>query len=196
MISPSSHYPEEEVRTTATAQGSILLAEDNAVNQEVTLGMLEVLGCTATAVENGRRAIALLASQPFSVILMDCQMPEMDGFEATRAIRQQEQKTGTRIPIVALTAHALQGDRELCLAAGMDDYLSKPFTIDQLKTVLYRWLLPTTQPALGDSPPSPVAPSPAPAPQTNESPVDPKSWDSITSLQLSLIHISEPTRPY
>ena len=183
LISPSSHYPEEEVRTTATAQGSILLAEDNAVNQEVTLGMLEVLGCTATAVENGRRAIELLASQPFSVILMDCQMPEMDGFEATRAIRQQEQKTGTRIPIVALTAHALQGDRELCLAAGMDDYLSKPFTIDQLKTVLYRWLLPTTQPALGDSPPSPVAPSPAPAPQTNESPVDPKSWDSITSLQ-------------
>ncbi|TKB81323.1 MAG: response regulator [Nitrospira sp.] len=183
LVSSSPHHAEQEERTPAKPQGSILLAEDNAVNQEVTLGMLEVLGCTATAVENGRRAIELLASQPFSVILMDCQMPEMDGFEATRAIRLQEQDSGRRIPIVALTAHALQGDRELCLAAGMDDYLSKPFTIEQLKTVLYRWLQSTSQPTEANSPQAPVAPSLASTLQSDQSPVDPKSWDSITSLQ-------------
>jgi PAS domain S-box-containing protein len=182
-VSPSPHRPMQEERTPAKPHGVVLLAEDNAVNQEVTLGMLEVLGCPATAVENGRRAIDLLANQPFSVILMDCQMPEMDGFEATRAIRRQEQGSGRRIPIVALTAHALQGDRELCLAAGMDDYLSKPFTIEQLRTVLYRWLPSTSQPTQADSPQTPFAPSPTPALQTDESPVDPKSWDSITSLQ-------------
>jgi|CXWL01.1.fsa_nt_gi PAS domain S-box-containing protein len=180
---PSPHHHEREERTPAKPQGSILLAEDNAVNQEVTLGMLEVLGCPARAVENGRCAIDLLANQPFSVILMDCQMPEMDGFEATRAIRRQEQGTGTRIPIVALTAHALQGDRELCLAAGMDDYLSKPFTIEQLRTVIHRWLPASSQPTQADSPLTLLAPSPIPALQANESPVDPKSWDSITSLQ-------------
>ncbi|MCS6293375.1 MAG: PAS domain S-box protein [Nitrospira sp.] len=182
-VSSSPHHATQEERTPAKPQGSILLAEDNAVNQEVTLGMLEVLGCTATAVENGRRAIDLLASQSFSVILMDCQMPEMDGFEATRVIRQQEQQTGTRIPIVALTAHALQGDRELCLVAGMDDYLSKPFTIEQLRTVLYRWLPSSSHPTRVGARQAPIAPSPTPAPQTDQSPVDPKSWDSITSLQ-------------
>lgn len=182
-VSSSPHRPMQEERTPAKPQGSILLAEDNAVNQEVTLGMLEVLGCPATAVENGRRAIDLLASQPFSVILMDCQMPEMDGFEATRVIRRQEQGSDRRIPIVALTAHALQGDRELCLAAGMDDYLSKPFTIEQLRTVIHRWLPAFSQPTQVDSPLAPIALSPTPALQTDESPVDPKSWDSITSLQ-------------
>ncbi|MDO9118608.1 MAG: PAS domain S-box protein [Nitrospira sp.] len=183
QVSSSRHHPEQEERPPAKPQGSILLAEDNAVNQEVTLGMLEVLGCTATAVENGRQAIELLASQPFSVILMDCQMPEMDGFAATRTIRRQEQNTGTRIPIVALTAHALQGDRELCLAAGMDDYLSKPFTIEQLRTVIHRWLPSPSQPTQVDAAQASAAPPAAPASQTNESPVDPKSWDSITSLQ-------------
>ncbi len=175
--------PVQEERTSAKPQGSILLAEDNAVNQEVTLGMLEVLGFTATAVENGRLAIDALSADRFSVILMDCQMPEMDGFEATRMIRQQEQPTGTRIPIIALTAHALQGDRELCLAAGMDDYLSKPFTIEQLRTVIHRWLPSSSQPGPADSARTPVAPSPPPPPQPDQSPVDPKSWDSITSLQ-------------
>jgi PAS domain S-box-containing protein len=182
-ISSPARRPAQEERTPANAQGSILLAEDNAVNQEVTLGMLEVLGFTATAVENGRLAVDLLASQPFSIILMDCQMPEMDGFEATRTIRQLEQKTGARIPIIALTAHALQGDRELCLAAGMDDYLSKPFTLEQLRTVLHRWMPSSKVPPPAISSPAETAPSPALVPQPEDSPVNPKTWDSITSLQ-------------
>ena len=182
-VPASPHRSTQQEGAAAPRHYSILLAEDNAVNQEVTLGMLEVLGFTATAVENGRRAIDLLASQPYSMILMDCQMPEMDGFEATRAIRRQEQNTGTRVPIVALTAHALQGDRKLCLEAGMDDYLSKPFTIEQLQRVLDRWLPATSGISLANSPHEPIAPAPTPAPQTDEPPVDPKSWDSITSLQ-------------
>ena len=125
----------------------------------------------------------LFRSQPFSIILMDCQMPEMDGFEATRTIRQLEQKTGTRIPIIALTAHALQGDRELCLAAGMDDYLSKPFTLDQLRTVLHRWMPSSAAPSPAIPSPAESVPSPAMAPQPEDSPVNPKAWDSITSLQ-------------
>jgi len=181
----------QEETLPVSHRGSILLAEDNAVNQEVTLGMLEVLGCTATAVETGRRAIDLLAAHPFSVILMDCQMPELDGFEATRMIRQREQGTGRRIPIVALTAHALQGDRALCLEAGMDDYLSKPFTIEQLKAVLHRWLPPSSLPSQPDAPsdlPPDVSqsiapPTPSQAAQGDESPVDPKSWNTILSLQ-------------
>ncbi len=182
-IAPSARRPVQEERTPAKPQGSILLAEDNAVNQEVTLGMLEVLGVTATAAENGQLAVDLLTSQRFSMILMDCQMPEMDGFEATRVIRQLEQKTGTRIPIIALTAHALQGDRELCLAAGMDDYLSKPFTIEQLRSVLHRWMPSPAAPPPAISSPAEGAPSPASVPHPDESPVNPKTWDSITSLQ-------------
>ena len=141
------------------------------------------LGFAATAVENGRLAFDALTSQRFSMILMDCQMSEMDGFEATREIRQLEQKTGARIPIIALTAHALQGDREICLAAGMDDYLSKPFTIEQLRTVLHRWTpsSPVASPAL--SSPGENAPPPDIALQPDGSPVNPKTWDSITSLQ-------------
>ncbi|MEQ1795471.1 MAG: PAS domain S-box protein [Nitrospira sp.] len=184
LISSSRHHPEQAVRTTAKPQGAILLAEDNAVNQEVTLGMLEVLGCTATAVENGRLAIEHLQKQPADLILMDCQMPEMDGFEATRAIRRQEQKTGTRTPIVALTAHALQGDREICLAAGMDDYLSKPFTLDQLRNVLCRWLPVSADPPQTDPPQAPAAVcSPATPTADETSPVDPRAWESIVSLQ-------------
>lgn len=179
----STGRPTRDGERLPTYQGSILLAEDNAVNQEVTLGMLEILGCSAIAVENGRLAIDLLQKQAFTLILMDCQMPTMDGFEATRLIRQQEQPLGTRIPIVALTANALQGDRETCLACGMDDYLSKPFSLDQLRALLHRWL---PAPLMRDQAESPLPPaitlSSAPS-QPEQSPVDPHAWECIVSLQ-------------
>lgn len=118
---------------------SVLLVEDYAVNQTVGTAMLEFLGCTVDLAANGRIAIDLYSRNTYDVILMDCQMPEMDGYEATRAIRKiEEEKGGKRLPIIALTAHALEGDREKSLAAGMDDHLNKPFTLEQLRAVLLK----------------------------------------------------------
>jgi two-component system sensor histidine kinase/response regulator len=103
--------------------------------------MLEFLGCRCTLAADGRRALEALEHDGFDAVLMDCEMPEMDGFEATAAMRLREVAGGkARVPIIALTAGAVEGDRDKCLAAGMDDYLSKPFSIDQLEAVLRRWL--------------------------------------------------------
>jgi two-component system sensor histidine kinase/response regulator len=104
----------------------LLLAEDNAVNQRLAATILERRGHHVTIANNGREALAALARQRFDVVLMDVQMPEMGGFEATGAIREGERATGAHVPIVAMTAHAMKGDRERCLAAGMDEYLTKP----------------------------------------------------------------------
>ena len=120
--------------------GRVLLAEDNLVNQEVALAMLENMGLSYETVTNGADALDILQRQHFDLILMDCQMPTMDGFQATMAIRQREQGSSQHIPIMALTANAVSGDRERCLACGMDDYLSKPFTQEQLTTMLAEWL--------------------------------------------------------
>ena len=139
--------------------GRVLLAEDNPVNQEVALGLIEALGVRADVAASGQEALARVASVRYDVVLMDCQMPELDGFAATAEIRRGEAERGGHLPIVAVTAHALDGDREVCLAAGMDDYLAKPFTRAQLAAVLQRWL-----PAAGPGRPEgtgPIAPTAA-----------------------------------
>ena len=120
----------------------VLLVEDNPVNQELAVHMLEHLGCTTTIARHGREALVALEKESYDAVLMDCQMPEMDGFEATAAIRVREAAQGTdrRTPIIALTAGAVDGDRDKCLAAGMDDFLSKPFSLGELEGVLRRWL--------------------------------------------------------
>ncbi|WP_170305689.1 response regulator [Pseudoduganella ginsengisoli] len=120
-------------------QGNVLLAEDNLANQEVALAMLRNLGVHVEVAGNGMDVISLLERQQFDLILMDCQMPVMDGFQATAAIRAAE-GLERHIPIVALTANAVAGDRQRCIDSGMDEYLSKPFTQDQLGDMLQRWL--------------------------------------------------------
>jgi two-component system, sensor histidine kinase and response regulator len=124
-----------------TVGPKILLVEDNPVNREVAAGMLESLGCAIDAAENGWLAIQAMNSAAYDAVLMDCQMPVMDGLTATAEIRRCEHTSGAaRVPIIALTANAMEGDRERCMAAGMDDFLSKPFTQQQLATLLRRWL--------------------------------------------------------
>jgi two-component system, sensor histidine kinase and response regulator len=134
-----AEYGNASERSAAYA-ARILIVEDNPVNQELGIAMLGELGCSVTIVGNGKEAVEATNQTDYDLVLMDCQMPEMDGFEATRAIRAREEQTGKHTIIVALTAHALSGDRDLCLAAGMDDYLSKPFNMDKLNAILAFWL--------------------------------------------------------
>lgn len=139
-----------EVKSEEVEKGQrvILLAEDNPTNQKLAILQLRKLGFGVHAVPNGRVALETLATAPdaFALVLMDCQMPEMDGFTATRAIRKMELVSGRHIPIVAMTANAMEGDREECLAVGMDDYLSKPVQIEQLQQILRRWISDVTPP--------------------------------------------------
>jgi len=114
----------------------ILLAEDNVVNQRLATRLLEKRGHTVTLVQDGIEALAAVVQHSFDLVLMDVQMPHMDGLEATQAIRAQEQRTGTHVPIVAMTAHTMPGDRERCLAAGMDDYVSKPLQLAEFFEVI------------------------------------------------------------
>jgi len=108
----------------------VLVAEDNAVNQRLVQRLLERRGHVPTIVGDGAEAVAALSNGSFDLVLMDVQMPNMDGFQATAAIREREKQTGGHIPIIAMTAHAMRGDRERCLAAGMDGYVSKPLRSD------------------------------------------------------------------
>ncbi len=124
----------------AGSGGRILLVEDNEVNQAVATDVLTRFGHVVEVVDNGQQAVNAMLRATYDLVLMDCQMPVMDGFEATAEIRRREKGTGGRVPIVAMTANAMQGDRERCLAAGMDDYISKPIRRDRLKEVLAHWL--------------------------------------------------------
>ena len=149
----SSRSPNRDLMEIPFAGRQVLLAEDNPVNQMVASEMLTALGCDVNVVGNGQEVIEALSHGSYDLILMDCHMPEMDGYEATRLVRAMEQPREPKdeglngkpfqVPIIALTANALEGDRERCLAAGMDDYLAKPFRQDQLRVVLEPWLRPT-----------------------------------------------------
>ncbi len=145
LTAPAPQFlpPPPQARGEATARiRRVLLAEDNPVNVEVARAMLESVGLHAQVAQNGLEALEAVRSNTFEAVLMDCQMPVMDGFAATAAIRREEQDAGRprTLPVIAITANALQGDREACLAAGMDDYLSKPFTQAQLAGVIGRWI--------------------------------------------------------
>jgi len=135
-----SAQPRQRVPTSRPAgrRLRVLVAEDNEVNQRVAVGMLERAGHRALVDANGRQTLAALAREAFDLVLMDVQMPELDGFETTAAIRERERGTPRRVPIVALTAHAMKGDAERCLAAGMDAYLAKPLQAAELVAVLER----------------------------------------------------------
>jgi CheY-like chemotaxis protein len=137
------NVPAPTPTTTAIAikDAQVLLVEDNAINQKVAAMQLRKLGLSVQTAANGQEALDSWAEGSYSLILMDCQMPILDGFEATRQIRQRESGSRQRIPIVAMTANAMQGDKEQCLAAGMDDYISKPINLSQLQAVLEKWLL-------------------------------------------------------
>jgi CheY-like chemotaxis protein len=124
----------------ARLNGHVLLVEDNPVNQKLAARMLQKAGVRCDVAGNGREALAAVERASYDLVLMDCQMPEMDGFEATRLIRARERETGGHLRIVAMTANAMQGDRERCLEAGMDDYLSKPIKVDEFTRKLRDWL--------------------------------------------------------
>lgn len=135
-----SASPPHEVHRSKFA-GRILVVEDNEMNRELTVSMLNSFGCSADTASNGREAFDAVCRKHYDLVLMDCQMPKMDGYEATRLIRKKEKENdATHIPIVALTAYATELDQGKCLAAGMDDYLAKPFRMEQLRTMLDRWL--------------------------------------------------------
>jgi two-component system CheB/CheR fusion protein len=133
----SAQILREPVNMQSRNNKKILLVEDNMINQKITLKMLEKLGYHVDAATDGTLALLLLREKTYDLILMDCQMPHMDGYQTTQIIRHQLEIT---TPIIALTAHALQGDREKCVSVGMNDYLSKPVDMDELQKTVENWL--------------------------------------------------------
>jgi two-component system sensor histidine kinase/response regulator len=135
-IPAMTHVDDEEPPRSSRAR--VLLVEDNSVNQLVALGQLQRLGHECVVASAGGAALDLVRTEVFDLVLMDCQMPDMDGYEATRQIRRMDGAAG-RVPVIAITAHALPGEREKCLAAGMNDYLAKPVSLEQLGAVIRLW---------------------------------------------------------
>ena len=137
-VSPRRVQPQSEA-CAASAVLRILLAEDNPVNQKLAQRAIEKMGHSITVAANGVRAVKVCEGECFDLILMDLQMPEMDGFEATAMIRSAEQASGRHTPIIAMTAHAMHGDRDQCIRAGMDDYISKPVDLRALAKMIDRY---------------------------------------------------------
>ena len=170
--------PATDLALSSAATVRVLLAEDNTINQEIATAMLEDTEYHVTIAENGRIVLSMLASDDFDIVLMDCQMPEMDGFEATRILRRRENETGDhRMPVIALTANAIGGDRDRCLEAGMDDYISKPFRRDILLKTLSHWTrgvknAPSSVPAANENPAT-----------TETVTIDPKALQALRALQ-------------
>jgi CheY-like chemotaxis protein len=172
---PVPQAPEDPTGDTGTR---VLVVEDIPINQDVVVAMLEDMAYRVEVVSDGREALDALASRHYDIVLMDCQMPVMDGYQATAEIRRREAEAadGGHVPILALTAHAAEGERERCLAAGMDDYLSKPFRRDALREILERWS--------GSQGEGPSAPGAAPgAPREAEGPIDFAALDAIRELE-------------
>ena len=149
LLSSRPDYTKHEAAAVAAIMrpehsGRVLIVEDNAANLKVAMRMVERLGYRADEAGNGMEAVRVLDKMDYDAVLMDCQMPEMDGYEATRQIRRHERE-GRHTPIIAMTASAMVGDRERCLAAGMDDYISKPIKLHVVAAVLERWLGPVTE---------------------------------------------------
>ena len=179
--------PTATARALPRLHGHVLLAEDNAVNEVVAGAMLESFGLRVSVAQNGRQALEAVAAQAFDVVLMDCQMPEMDGFEAARRIRRREAEKGVpaaaRQTIVAVTANAIEGDRERCLAAGMDDYLSKPFSKADLHARLSRWLAAGKPAAADHSAPVPVGHADVREEAVDADTIDETVLDRLAALQ-------------
>jgi CheY-like chemotaxis protein len=173
-IKPMSPRPEPAI--TAHASMKVLVVEDGHVNQLVSSRMLEKRGHLVTLASNGHEAIDFFKSEPFDVILMDVQMPGMNGLEATAAIRVIEQSTGGHVPIVAMTANAMKGDRELCLTAGMDDYLAKPLRSAELFQTIEKFSVKPR--SLESTPLPPPGPEPAWQPPAQSQPPAGVSFDA------------------
>jgi PAS domain S-box-containing protein len=182
----------ESIHQSGTAlklHARALMAEDNGVNQVVARNMLRTLGCEFDIVANGQLALEAVQRGGYDIVLMDCQMPVMDGYAATRAIRawESEQATARRVPIVALTANALVGDAEACLAAGMDDHLAKPYSRSQLGVVMSRWLPAqlverTVDPEPDQAVPPPQAPASAASSEDEPVALDQNALKNIRAL--------------
>jgi CheY-like chemotaxis protein len=157
-------------------RGQVLLVEDNPINQVVGKAMLDKLGLQWQLARNGAEAVALVQAQPFDLVLMDCQMPVMDGYQATAAIRRLPGGRGASLPVIALTANVLQGNEQVCRESGMDGFLGKPYALADLHAVLAMWLPPAS--------PAPVAAAvPAPVPSGAPAALNPRAIDALRALE-------------
>jgi signal transduction histidine kinase/DNA-binding response OmpR family regulator/HPt (histidine-containing phosphotransfer) domain-containing protein len=177
--------------TAPVVRRRVLLVDDNAVNRQVAAGLLSKLDCIVETAENGVIAVDLTASRRYDIVFMDCMMPVMDGYEAARAIRTREASApagSRRLSIVAMTANAMQGDRERCIEAGMDDHVAKPVRPDHLRAALLRWSKPQTPVVSAPAVPAPSAPAPAPAVVVKPEP-SPETTAAAATIDWSMLEM-------